>query len=131
MIFLDTNVVVRMIVGTPLAHAEAAAALIDSRRSELYLAPLIMMEVAHTLRSFYGLSRSQIAMAMTEFVESLETAPDERRRMVQSLQLHQAKSVGLVDAWLAVESQSLGHQVASFDGDLRKCGANVADPMAA
>jgi predicted nucleic acid-binding protein len=131
MIFLDTNVVVRMIVGTPLAHAEAAAALIDSRRSELYLAPLIMMEVAHTLRSFYGLSRSQIAMAMTEFVESLETAPDERLRMVQSLQLHQAKSVGLVDAWLAVESQSLGQQVASFDGDLRKCGANVLDPMAA
>lgn len=129
MIFLDTNVVVRVIVGTPLAHAEAAAALIDSRRSELYLAPLIMMEVAHTLRSFYGLSRGQIAMAMTEFIDSLETAPDERLRMVQALQLHQAKSVGLVDAWLAIESQSLGHQVASFDGDLRKCGATVVDPL--
>lgn len=129
MIFLDTNILVRLVDGRPITHTEAAIRLIDRHRSEIYLPVAVFTETVFVLASFYKLSRSAIGGALGPIIRSLRLAPDERARMLHALDIFVERNVGILDAWLTAETLALGHRVATFDGDLRKCGAAVLDPL--
>ena len=131
MIFLDTNILVRLVDGHPVDQTEAAIRLIDLHRSEIYLPVAVFTETVFVMASFYKLSRQAIHEALRPIVQSLHLATGERARMLKALDIYVERNVGILDAWLTAETLGLGHQVATFDGDLRKCGANVLDPMAA
>lgn len=129
MIFLDTNILVRLVDGRPVDQTEAAIRLIDLHRSEIYLPVAVFTETVFVLASFYKLSRQAIQEALRPIVQSLHLATGERARMLKALDIYVERNVGILDAWLTAETLGLGHRVATFDGDLRKCGANVVDPL--
>ena len=129
MIYLDTNILVRLIVGDTPAQSTSAARLFDRFGDELYLPPPVFTETAFVLLKVYGLSQAKVAEALALIIGQLHSAPAERQRMMDALNIFSMRRVDMVDAWLAAETVALGHQVATFDGDLRKCGANVIDPL--
>lgn len=129
MIYLDTNILVRLVDGRPIEQAEAAIRLIDLHRSELYLPAVVFTETVFVLASFYKLTRAAIGASFGPIIESLRLAPEERTRMLRALDIFVERNVGILDAWLAAETLALGHRVATFDQDLRKWGADVLDPM--
>jgi len=74
-IALDTNVVVRLLVEDDAVQTSAALRLVRRARDEgarLFVADLVVCEVAWVLRSCYGKSRQEIADALDLF-----TAVDE------------------------------------------------------
>lgn len=69
MIGLDTSVLVRYFVGTPVDQAARASALIDDDTMELGISLVALAECAHVLRTQYAVSASDIIESMIGFVQ--------------------------------------------------------------
>jgi predicted nucleic acid-binding protein len=69
MIALDTSVLVRYLVGSPVAQARAAAALVDETDDELGISPVALMECAHVLRTQYEVPQRSIIDALVGLVQ--------------------------------------------------------------
>lgn len=68
MIGLDTSVLVRYLVGTPVAQARRAARLVDGN-AELGVSLVALAECAHVLRTQYGVSQADILDSLIGLVQ--------------------------------------------------------------
>lgn len=62
---IDTNVIVRYLVGDDAAQAARARILID--RNDVLVCTTVMLETEWVLRGVYGFSAAQCARALTDF----------------------------------------------------------------
>ena len=69
MIAADTSVIVRYLVGTPAAEADAAATLINDIETAVGVSPVVLVECAHVLRSQYKVPHADIINALIELVQ--------------------------------------------------------------
>ncbi len=69
MIALDTSVLVRYLVGTPVEQARAAADLVDGASEELGVSPVALVECAHVLRTQYEVPQLELVDALVAFVQ--------------------------------------------------------------
>ena len=81
MIGLDTSVVVRYLVGTPVAQAKRAARLIDDDDLDCGVSIVALAECAHVLRTQYQVGQRDIIEALIGFVQRanvkvVDLAPD-------------------------------------------------------
>lgn len=67
MISVDTSVVVRYLVGTPVAQAVRAARLIDGDQ-QIGVSLVALVETAHVLRTQYGVERGAVLDALIELL---------------------------------------------------------------
>ena len=112
--YVDTNVLLRHLVGDAPEQARAASSLL--RRSEtLILTPVIFIEIAHVLRSTYGLTREMIVKRL-EAVLRLPAITGDLDLLSAALDIHRQRGVGLPDALLAAQALQSGlTQIVSFD----------------
>lgn len=131
-LLLDTNVLVRFILGEPEKQAEDAALLFkqcDEGTLELNLSPIVAAETVFVLASFYEQSRVEIAKVLTHILASAGIVCEERDVLLLSLRHYAESKVHFVDCYLAAASELLRMPVASFDRDLDKLpGAIRLDP---
>ncbi len=69
MIGVDTSVVVRYLVGTPLDQAKRAADLIDDDAIEIGVSIVALAECAHVLRTQYGVDQRDIIDSLIDFIQ--------------------------------------------------------------
>lgn len=131
MIGLDTSVLVRYLVGTPVGQARKAAALIDGT-DEVGVSQVALAECAHVLRTQYGVEArdildSLIGLVQRENVRVLGLRTDILLGMlVRSRQLpgRPIPDALIVATSLAADALPL----ATFDRDQRRYGVPVRDP---
>jgi predicted nucleic acid-binding protein len=119
-IWVDANVVLRLVTGKPEAQARAAAALMsraDAGEVRLRLCPLVIAEVVWVLVSAYGLASADVASVLTSFLASGGLIVDEGMLLASALDVMADKRVDFVDAYLAVKARLADAPVATFDGD--------------
>lgn len=130
---LDTNVVVRFLLGEPPDQANAAAKLFgksDHGEFELVLDPLVIAESIFVLTAFYEKGRKEVAKSMELLVNSLGVHCAQKKATALALQHFQrTPKAHWVDCYLAALSQLEDAPVASFDRDFDKLdGATRLDP---
>ena len=69
LIGVDTSVVVRYLVGTPLDQARQAAGLIDADAVEIGVSIVALAECAHVLRTQYAVDQRDIVDSLIDFVQ--------------------------------------------------------------
>jgi len=69
MIVVDTSVVVRYLVGTPLSQARRAAALIDDEATEIGISTVVLAECAHVLRTQYEVDQRAIIDTLIDLIQ--------------------------------------------------------------
>ena len=116
--FLDTNVVVRYLTGSPADAAERASKIIGSSE-DLYLTDAVVAEIGYVLDSVYGLPRHEIVDSLVELVsqENIITYRLDKGLVVSALLLCRLSGrVSFTDAltWAAARSSSV-NAVYSFD----------------
>ena len=124
-VWVDANVVLRLITGKPEAQARASAALMaraDAGELRLRLCPLVVAEVVWVLTSAYSLAPADVASVLTSFLASGGLIVDEGMQLATALDLMVEKRVDFVDAYLAVRARFSGDPVASFDRDFDTLG---------
>ncbi len=88
MIALDSNVILRLIIGDDTAQQAVAGRLFARAirdANALYLADTVLSEVAWTLRSRYGRSRQDIADTIDGLLQTEGVVVDDREGVVRAV----------------------------------------------
>jgi predicted nucleic acid-binding protein len=104
--FIDTNLLLRYLRGSPEDHRRRAQALIDSD-TLLYVTEVVLLETAYALRTQFGATREEIVDALLALVQkdNISVLNLEREVVVEALHLcRPSHRVSFGDAliWAAV-----------------------------
>lgn len=131
MIAVDTSVVVRYLVGTPMDQAERAIRLVEEQ-TEVAISLIVLAEASHVLRSFYRLERTEIIDRLIELltrenVTSLEISKADALDALQRARSYQ--SAPITDALISAACRALGAvPIYTFDRRFVRLGSPVATP---
>jgi len=129
---VDTSVIVRYLVGSPVAQARRAAALIDDDGTEIGISLVALAECAHVLRTQYGVEQRDIidgliGLVQRENVRVLGLRTDllvETLVRARALPGRPIPDAMIVASTLAADALPL----ATFDRDQRRYGIAVREP---
>ena len=113
---LDTNVLVRLIVGDHLGQARAAERLIAERSCRI--AASVLMECEWVLRACYGLDTQRIAAAFRGMLDLENIEAAEPTLVLRTLSAYEA-GVDFADALHALQRKA-GEEFATFDKTLAR-----------
>lgn len=88
MIAIDTNVLVRLVVGDDARQARRARTLLEN--NEVVVATTVLLEAEWVLRSAYGFEPAQIAGAFRRFLGLPRVAPESPAVVAQALDAYDA-----------------------------------------
>lgn len=124
MIALDTNVVVRLLVEDDAAQTSAALRLVRRAREEgarLFIADVVVCEIAWVLRSCYAKSREEIADALDQWTTVDEAEFESPHRVASAIAAYRAGGGDLADYLMRESATGSGCAgVATFDRTLLK-----------
>jgi predicted nucleic acid-binding protein len=130
-VWVDANVLLRLLTNDPPEMAEKVAALaVRAQRGEiaLHVAPLVVTECIWVLGSFYGFSRREIADALTGVVMAEGVDAGERELVLAALHSMATANVDYVDAYLAQAALAQGEAVCSFDEGFLRLDVEIDKP---
>jgi predicted nucleic acid-binding protein len=129
---LDTSVVVRYLVGTPVAQARRAARLIDDDDMDCGVSIVALAECAHVLRTQYEVAQRDIIEALIGFVQRanvnvVDLPPDV---LVETLvRARDLPGRPIPDALIVAASRAANAlSLATFDRGQRRYGIETRDP---
>ena len=130
-VWVDANVVLRLLTGKPAGPARAARALMeraDAGEVRLRLCPLVVAEVVWVLTSSYDMAAARVSAVLVEFLSSGGLIVEEGMQLVAALRQMVACNVDFVDAYLAEKARLAGSPVATFDRDFDRLGVDRIEP---
>ena len=132
MIGVDTSVVVRYLVGTPVTQARQAARLIDDVATEIGIPLVALAECAHVLRTQYDVAQIEILDALIGLVQRENVRVLGVRSDVLVEDLVRAKALPgrpIPDTMIVASSIAAGAlPLATFDRDQRRYGIATREP---
>jgi len=120
---IDTNLIVRYLVGDHERHSNIAAALFaacDAGEVTLAILPEVLAECVFVLESFYKHPRAAIAAVLTQLLECPGVDIPECAMHMDALARYAKHKLHFVDCVLAASAAAYGIAVASFDTDFKK-----------
>ena len=128
----DTSVLVRYLVGTPVAQARQAATLIDNNDLEIGFSPVALAECAHVLRSQYDVPARDVIDSLIDLVqrENIRMLGVSTELVVQHLVLARSMPGRPISDALIVAAAVAGgaEALATFDRDQRRYGIPIRQP---
>lgn len=119
---VDTNIILRYLVGDNKAQYKTAESLFksaESGRLKLIVKPLVISEVIFVLESFYKNNRDDIAETMESFLSQKWLKVEERETLL-SLWNWYRKNFHFVDSYLLSWAKVNNGKIATFDERLLK-----------
>jgi predicted nucleic-acid-binding protein len=118
--FVDTNVLVRHLIGDPPRLAARATAYLQ-RESDLLVADLIVAETIYVLESFYEVSRPEISEAMRALIVMESVSVVDAPLLLRAVEIYEHDRLDFAEAYLVASAESTGiMQVASFDRSINR-----------
>lgn len=126
--FIDTNIIVRYLTGTPQHHADRAAEIID-HTDRLLVSAVSLAEVYFVLEKVYRVPKDTVIGHLIDFILKKNVTPYavEKDLLIEGLRLCRGSGrVGVPDAliWAEVRTAGAG-TVYSFDERFPDNGVNV------
>ena len=132
MIGLDTSVIVRYLVGTPVAQARRATRLIDDDAEECGVSIVALAECAHVLRTQYDVAQRDIIEALIGFVQRANVRVIDMPvdRLIEAMvRARELPGRPIPDALIVAASRAVGAlPLATFDRGQRQYGIATRDP---
>ncbi|HEY5048595.1 MAG TPA: type II toxin-antitoxin system VapC family toxin [Rhizomicrobium sp.] len=119
MIGLDTNVLIRHLVGDDPAQAARVDRLLDARCSAAqpaFVNRIVLCETAWTLERTYGYGRTDIARVLEALLLAREVLVEDRDCVAAALRTYGGNAIGFSDALIAEINVANGCEAtATFD----------------
>jgi predicted nucleic-acid-binding protein len=123
LIALDTNVLVRLLVGDdPKQLMQAESLLRDAREKAIpcFISDPVLCELEWVLDSCYDASRTDILTALRDLLSQEEFVFEDRQTLVQALDSFQSGKAEFSDYLIGANGRSRGATATyTFDRDLR------------
>lgn len=130
-LWVDANVLLRFLTGTPPEMADRAGSLIGrARLGELILKvhPIVVAETVWVLESFYEYSRKEISGALLPLLSDHGLKVEESKSVLGALERMAESNVDFAEALLAKTAILREESVVSFDRDFRRLGVDWREP---
>ena len=117
---LDTNVLIRFLLGDHAKHSPAARALFTDAcdgKCVLMLTDVAVAESVWVLHSFYNIKRGKITEGLGKVILSAGVRCLRRDEMLDALDRFASTKCDFLDCYLAALAESSGDRVATFDKD--------------
>ncbi len=110
MISIDTNVVVRYLVGDDAAQAEAARALLDTLTPDDpgFICREVVMEIAWVLERSYGFARARVAEALMDLTASDSLVFENSDDVAAAAHRYRQGGVGFSDLMILTAAERVG-----------------------
>ncbi len=107
---IDTNVIIRYLVGDDAAQAEAARALLDGLTPEDpgFICREVVMEIAWVLERSYGFARAQVAKALMDLTASDSLLVENPDDVAAAAHLYRQGGVGFSDLMVLAAAERAG-----------------------
>ena len=123
MIAVDTNVIVRLLVGDDRTQFAKARRLFDERSGQdgaVWVSQTVLVELAWVLSRTYGRSRAEVAGAVRALASNATVALEDSESVAQAMVLYESGSADLADCLLAAKAARQGAEfLATFDRGMR------------
>jgi len=121
---LDTNVIIRFLVGDHPEHLEIATDIftkIENGEYEVEILEVVIMEALFVLVKFYKLPQSEVVADLKRII-ALRGVVGNKVLLIETLNIVDNKNIDFVDALICAKSRLQGYGRLSFDSDVnRKC----------
>jgi len=121
---LDTNVIIRFLVGDHPEHLEIATDIftkIENGEYEVEILEVVIMEALFVLVKFYKLPQSEVIADLKRII-ALRGVVGNKVLLIETLNIVDNKNIDFVDALICAKSRLQGYGRLSFDSDVnRKC----------
>jgi predicted nucleic acid-binding protein len=121
---LDTNVIIRFLVGDNEEHLKIATEIftkIENGETEVEILEPMIMEVLFVLVKFYKLPQSEVITDLKRIIAFRGVVGD-KVLLFETLNIVDDKNIDFVDALICAKSRLQGYGKLSFDSDVnRKC----------
>ena len=123
---LDTNVVLRLLLGAVPDQQESGLQLLDQPGVRFHVTDVVFAEAAFVMARAYGMSRPDIRLALTGFC-ALPQIQADQRLVTAALDLYVDRpSLSFEDSYLAAAAVESGAvPLYTFDGKLAKQAPNT------
>ncbi len=113
--FVDTNVLIRHLVGEPPVQAAAATEFLHTE-TELFVVDLVSAETVYVLESFFEAPRSQVAAAIRSLVGMASVTVVDAAIIRRTVEVYETDRLDFAEAYLVACAESTGvDTVVSFD----------------
>jgi predicted nucleic-acid-binding protein len=130
MIGIDTNVLVRFLVGDDLAQFGRAQRLIvrEANRGEpVLISQVVLLETEWVLRSRYEVSKAEMLSLLSALLGADELRIEDEPSVEEALYFWQESNAGFADCLIGVRHRALGCQAtATFDTRASRLAGFVA-----
>lgn len=107
---IDTNIIIRYLVGDDAAQAEAARALVDGLTPDDpgFICREVVMDVAWALERSYGFARAQVAKALMDLTASDSLLVENPDDVAAAAHLYRQGGVGFSDLMILSAAERAG-----------------------
>lgn len=118
---LDTNALLRYLTQDIPALAKQVHDLIiqaQKNRVRLYVCEPVFIETAVMLRNYYKFPKPQVAELLISLLSAKELIIENSANLSKACAIYRDTSIDLIDSILLIRSQTLKHQLFTFDQKL-------------
>lgn len=108
---IDTNVLIRLFVNDDSMQFQKVRALLDSHANSkelVWIADIVMLELAWTLERTYDFARADICVALKALTGNATVSLESVQQIVEAVSLYEHGPAGFADCLLAVKASHAG-----------------------
>ena len=121
---LDTNVIIRFLVGDHKEHLEKSIEIftaIEQAKIQVELLDGVIMEAFFVLTKFYKLPKAEVINDLKTIINLSGVVNANKTILFETLNIIENRNIDFVDALICAKSKLQGFGKLSFDGDVEKC----------
>ena len=122
-LLIDTNVIVRYLIGDHAEHLAIATTLftqVERGEVEVIILVSVVMGAFFVLTKFYQLPKAEVIDDLKNIFAFAGVINVDKFQIIETLNLVLYKNIDFVDAWLCVKSKLYELELFSFDERLNK-----------
>ena len=120
---VDTNVIIRLLRGTPPNLALKARNIFEDAQNGkhlIYIEEIIVAQVIWVLTSFYKEDKEEIITDLEKLLSQSWIINPHKQLILTSLQMYRESNFEYIDCWLYVQCINNNRTIVTFDEKLRK-----------
>ena len=120
---IDTNIIIRFLVGGHQGHLEIATDIftkIENAQIKAEILDSVLMEAYFVLVKFYKLPKKEVIEDLKKII-ALKGITGDKILLLETLNMLLNKNIDFVDALICAKAKLYGYEKLSFDNDLKKC----------
>ena len=121
---LDTNVIIRFLVGDNAEHLQKSIQIfkeIETAKLQVEILDGVLMEAYFVLTKFYKLSKTDVIDDLKVILAFNGVINSNKPILFETLTIIENKNIDFVDALICAKHKLQGYGKLSFDEDVKKC----------